>query len=442
MSAAAVTVTDDATRPGYKTDVEALVFDFGSESFRVGYARDELPRVNVPSWVGVSRDGVPDTGPLERGAGRANRITGAASSAAKYYVDVTTLCVPRPDTEVYSCMKDGLIENWDLFEQILDYCYSKCLLMNSDLHPVLFSESPLNTRSKREALIELMFEKYNVPAIYFCKNVVLAAYSSGRSSAIVLDSGATHTTAVAIHNGYVLPNTLVSTPFGGDFITKQCSQFLANSNIQIIPYYMIRSKQRVQDKEQPIWTCKNVLPKVSYSWHNYMCRSVVQDFQQSVLKVLEIPNDERITNFPQPNYEFPNGYNQTFGNERFKIPELLFNPHQKMGGATVSIGQIIISSLGKCDKDLRPYLCNNIVVTGGNSLIQGFPERLNYDVSVLAPANTKLKVIAPSSSTKRRFAAWHGGSILGSVDVFHDKWISRQEYNIQGRSLVDKLRYL
>lgn len=128
-------------------------------------------------------------------------------------------------------MKGGLIENWDLFEQILDYSYAECLSTNSDRYPVLFSESPLNTRTKRETLMELMFEKYKVPALFFCKNVVLATYSSGRSSAVVVDSGATHTTVAAIHNGFVLPNTIVKTPFGGDFITKQCAQFLAVSVI-------------------------------------------------------------------------------------------------------------------------------------------------------------------------------------------------------------------
>lgn len=73
---------------------------------------------------------------------------------------------------------------------------------------------------------------------------------------------------------------------------------------------MIKSKQPVQEKERPIWKCKKVLPKVKYSWHNYMCKSVVQDFQQSILKILPIPNDDKIKTFPPSAYEFPNGYNQ------------------------------------------------------------------------------------------------------------------------------------
>lgn len=33
-----------------------------------------------------------------------------------------------------------------------------------------------NIRGKRERLTELMFEKYNVPAFFLCKNAVLSAY--------------------------------------------------------------------------------------------------------------------------------------------------------------------------------------------------------------------------------------------------------------------------
>ena len=49
-----------------------------------------------------------------------------------------------------------------------------------------------------------MFEKYNVPAFYLVKNAVLAAFANGRSTGIVVDSGATHTSAIPVCDGYVL----------------------------------------------------------------------------------------------------------------------------------------------------------------------------------------------------------------------------------------------
>ena len=110
--------------------------------------------------------------------------------------------------------------------QVLDYTYSKVIQSDAEYHPVLFSESPWNVRSKREKLTELMFEKYNVPAYFLVKNAVLAAFANGRATGIVVDSGATHTSAVPVQDGFVLTQAIVKSPLGGDYISMQCRQLL------------------------------------------------------------------------------------------------------------------------------------------------------------------------------------------------------------------------
>ena len=62
-----------------------------------------------------------------------------------------------------------------------------------------------------------MFEKYNVPAFFLCKNAVLSAFANGRSTGLVLDSGATHTAAVPVYDGYVIGQGLLST-----FVVIEC----------------------------------------------------------------------------------------------------------------------------------------------------------------------------------------------------------------------------
>lgn len=108
------------------------------------------------------------------------------------------------DMEVVGYLKDSMIEDWDVFEKVLDYTYNKCIKSESELHPILMSEAPWNVRPKREKLTEIMFEKYNIPAFYLVKNAVLAAFANGRSTGIVVDSGSTHTSAVPVYDGYVL----------------------------------------------------------------------------------------------------------------------------------------------------------------------------------------------------------------------------------------------
>lgn len=74
---------------------------------------------------------------------------------------------------------------------------------------------------------------------------------------------------------------------------------------------MIASKDSIKEKDKPSWVKKNNLPEVTQSWHNYMVKKVIQDFQQSVLQVSETPYDEKtVSVLPTSHYEFPNGYHQ------------------------------------------------------------------------------------------------------------------------------------
>lgn len=103
--------------------------------------------------------------------------------------------------ELQSFLKDGMIDNWDILENVLDHIYKNHLHAFAKDHPILMSEPSWNTPQKREQLAELMFEKYNVPALYIAKNSSLVAFANGRPSCLVVDSGATHTSVIPVHDG-------------------------------------------------------------------------------------------------------------------------------------------------------------------------------------------------------------------------------------------------
>jgi len=75
-------------------EIGALVFDLGSQSFRIGYAQEDTPKAEIPAMVGISDDGTADTSMLEPGVKQGNRINGNT----KYYIDINSLCVPRQGT--------------------------------------------------------------------------------------------------------------------------------------------------------------------------------------------------------------------------------------------------------------------------------------------------------------------------------------------------------
>ena len=94
-------------------------------------------------------------------------------------------------------MNKGSIENWNLFEELMEHILTNRLDVEPEFHPILFTEQARAPPAVREKLLEIMMEKFKIPAFYTAKNPVLACYANGRASGIVLDAGATHTTATA-----------------------------------------------------------------------------------------------------------------------------------------------------------------------------------------------------------------------------------------------------
>jgi actin-related protein 4 len=99
-------------------------------------------------------------------------------------------------------------------------------------------------------------------------------------------------------------------------------------------------------------------------------------------------------------FEFPDGYNQLFTVERFKVAESLFDHRAYVAppspsveveafpapGPEKTILPLIKQSLSQVDVDIRPALLANVVVTGGSSLIPSLVQRLNIDLDRIYPS--------------------------------------------------------
>jgi len=187
-------------------------------------------------------------------------------------------------------------------------------------------------------------------------------------------------------------------------------------------------------------------PNTSDSYRLFQTKNIIRDIKETVCRVSDSQfSEEANANMPSVPYELPDGHSIDLGTERYKIPELIFNPsslnQKKKEGEDeyLSLPTMVYNSMSKCDPDIRRELSNSMIVTGGTSLIPNFSERLQKELSDKgAPQAYKIKLLATSTPIERKFSVWIGGSILASLGTFQQLWISKAEYEEHGRLIVER----
>ncbi|KAI8017718.1 Actin-related protein 4 [Camellia lanceoleosa] len=437
-------------------EVSAIVIDLGSHTCKAGYAGEDAPKAVFPSVVGsIDQMDVDDPGNPEKNSGsipdskNVVRTFDSEKSKGKnkLYVGSQALGFRRDHMEVLSPIKDGVVVDWDIVESIWDHAFRECLLVDPKEHPMLLAEPSSNSQQQREKTAELMFEKYKVPALFLAKNAVLTSFASGRATSLVVDSGGGSTTIAPVHDGYVLQKAVQSSPIGGEFLTDCLMKSLESKGLTIKPRYSFKRKEIRPGEFQ---TVDLDLPNTTESYKLFSQRVIVSDIKECVCRAPDTPYDESAySNIPMTPYELPDGQTIEIGADRFKIPDVLFNPTlvQTIPGMESSaetaasvrgLPQMVIESINKCDVDIRRELFSSILLSGGTASMQQLKERLEKDLLEESPQAARVKVLASGNATERRFSVWIGGSILASLGSFQQMWFSKSEYEEHGASYIQR----
>lgn len=447
-------------------EINAIVLDPGSYTTRIGYAGDDFPKVITSSYYGQVKND-------------------------KKKIFGESINVPRANYDIKPILKESIIVDWDAAIEQYQYYFDQQLKVVGPEQPILITEPIWTETSYRQQLVETFFENFEFSGIYLAKSPTCVSFQQGRSNCLVVDLGHDSVLVTPVIDGICLLKSSMKTNYGGKLLSNEIQDYLIDTKKVVMePSFKIKSKIPTTYPDPPKYELKNnnTIPtssSLSQSFLEFQNEKIYHNFKE-ILEVPEKNSSSGTTTTTTTNkdssrlFELPTG--QSIVIDRFKIAESIFDPtiykftNSKLsfppnnGEISITqaneyrplkrvrknddeeeedsnqstpkpevnirgISQLISHTLSNIDIDLRASLANNIIVTGGVSLISQLTERLYLELSNNNPG-LKIRLHAVGNTTERINQAWIGGSVLASLGTFHQMWVTKEEYNEVG---VDRI---
>ncbi|XP_063241280.1 actin-related protein 6 [Bacillus rossius redtenbacheri] len=317
----------------------------------------------------------------------------------------------------------GYLVNWDVQKSVWDHILGKdCFAVNFSDTPVIITEPYFNFSSVQDAMAEIFFEEYECQALLRVNSGDLSCYKYMHDTkalcCLLVDSGYSFTHIVPYIKGKKLKQGIRRIDVGGKLLTNHLKEIISYRQLHVMDEtYVIN-----QVKEDACFVSQDFVKDMEVAKkrgeENTIVREyVLPDYTTIKRGYVRQPGAPRNEN---------EGEQQTLllTNERFAVPEILFNPSD-VGIPQMGVAESIVHSIGSCPPETHPHLFANILLTGGCALFPGFQQRVESEVRSLAPEHFAVHVTVPPDPVTY---AWHGGVLLSRDPEFKSKLVTKEEY--------------
>lgn len=394
-----------------------IVMDSGSHTVRIGYEREDFPKLKIPNLLGTPK------------------YKKALSETPKTYVgqdavdNMGLLSYRRPYDPVRGF-------NIDDQEQVWHHCFQK-LDLSPDSHVLVLSISPSIPRKELLSQLEVLLETEGFYAVVPMETPPLALFSTGSETGLVLDAGASQTTAVPVCRGFTIRDAIQSGGRGGNDVTDSLIRMLAREGVKLDGGAGRLVAESVKEARCYVAPSKAAFEKSRIlSGNGGLVNNVT-------MEPFTLPDGTVLTD--------QSDYKHSTVRWADACPEILFSPSSACLDSP-GAAELVWRAIGTCDPALRQGLWSNIVLTGGTTLLKGYPERLSNELRGLknkaGTQNSKQKQQGTTTTTtatseevlrapaNRDISVWVGGSVVSALEL-RNLYLTRANYRDSVERMYD-----
>lgn len=402
---------------------KVLVLDNGSYNIKIGYASDSGSKpYHIPNCITYGRN-------------KRSYVGSQFSSCT----DFSGLMFHRPHEK-------GQLVDWRLEYAIWNYTffgYDSPVQVDPSDTSLILTETALSLPAVSANTDQMVFEEYGFQDYYRCTPGSLIPWNDfgkdlyqeetkGKSPlaecALVVDVGFNCTNVLPTILGEVYWPAVQQLSVGGRLLTNYLRETVSFQQFNMMEetYLINKIKEEtcfiVSDFERELEKCMSYKkgPKLKRNENPFLITYALPDNPGEIGHIID-SNDS--SSFAQA---------LRLSNERFTIPEVLFQPHH-VGLNQAGLHESIYNSLQKVPPELQSLFASNIVLVGGSSKFPGFAERLRSSLTPLLPDTVNLRITIPEDPITY---AWQGGCRLGlQPEMLAKVHVTRDEYMEYGEKI-------